>query len=196
MQCFLFSPTFYYLWKEKSSHFVKSVNSFPLNSKERRHRIRRIPLLANQVWILYLFSVRLISLIHEEGESSNFREESASTHWHTYIAQPLQKWLLVVTDFNFQSPHFPLELLKWSSNSISNQQLDIRKVLIFHYASLIPAIIHHRYTYLIYLTPNFYVQFLLIFSFKRISLPTVNIYIQKDLNWLNYWANFCLVPPI
>lgn len=112
-----------------------------------------------------------VSLIHEEGVSSTFRKVSASTCWHTHIAQPLYKWMLIVTDFSFQSPHFPLELLKRSSNSISNQKLDIRIVLIFHYADLIPAITHKQYTYPIYLTPSFYVQFLFIFSFNKISLP-------------------------
>lgn len=72
-------PCFTLLVKRKKSHFVKSANSFPLNCKERRYRIRRIPCPTNQVQILCLFSVRLISLIHEEGESSTFREVPAST---------------------------------------------------------------------------------------------------------------------
>lgn len=75
--------------KKKESHFVKSINPFPLNCKERRYRIRRIPLPKNQVWFLCLFFVRLISLICEAGESSTFREVPASTCWHTHVAQPL-----------------------------------------------------------------------------------------------------------
>lgn len=40
--------------KRKKSHFVKTINSFPLNCKGR-YRIRRIWWPTNQVWILHLF---------------------------------------------------------------------------------------------------------------------------------------------
>lgn len=65
--CRVLCPSLYIPYQQNKSHFVKSVELFPLNCKERWYRIRRIPCqLINSEFSIFSLLDLFLSLIHEE----------------------------------------------------------------------------------------------------------------------------------
>lgn len=77
MQCFLFSLTLHYLSKKKKSHFIKSVNCFPLNCKEDTELEEfHVQQTKSRFCVSSLLDLSLSSM---KRESPTFREVPAST---------------------------------------------------------------------------------------------------------------------